>query len=76
MEFPVRCFNCGKIISDKCESYKKHVIDGGENADEYLDKLRLRRECCRARFLTFPWQLREDFLLYDVAAKSGGAKLS
>ena len=76
MEFPVRCVSCGKVIASKCEGYKKHVVDGGENADEYLDKLRLRRECCRARFLTFPWDLREDFLLYDSTKKSSGDRLS
>ena len=75
MEFPVQCF-CGKIIGNKCEDYEKHVVDGGENADEYLDKLRLRRQCCRARFITFPWELRKVLYLYDSTKKSGDGRLS
>jgi DNA-directed RNA polymerase subunit N len=76
MEFPVRCFCCGKVIGDKCEKYKKHVIDGDENADRYLDKLGLRRQCCRVRFLTFPWTLRDDLYLYDGTKKTSDGRLS
>ncbi len=76
MEFPIRCWNCGRMIGNKAEDYKKHVVDGDWDADEYLDKLRLRRDCCRGRFLTFPWDLRDELYLYDSTKKSGGGRLS
>jgi len=76
MEFPIRCVSCGKVIANKCEGYKKNVVDGGANADKYLDSLNLRRQCCRTRFITFPWALRDDLYLYNGAKKSGVAKYS
>ncbi|MEM0272037.1 MAG: DNA-directed RNA polymerase subunit N, partial [Thermoprotei archaeon] len=30
MLFPIRCFTCGKVLSDKWDEYKKRV-DAGED---------------------------------------------
>lgn len=59
---PVRCFTCGKIISDVYEDYKKRymdykkTMDSGEKAKEtpkqILDDLGVDRYCCRRMILT------------------------
>ena len=59
---PVRCFTCGKIISDVFENYKKRydeykkVVDAGEKPKEtpkqILDNLGVERYCCRRMLLT------------------------
>ena len=59
---PVRCFTCGKVISDvyeefvkRYEDYKK-ALDSGETPKEtpkkILDSLGLDRYCCRRMVLT------------------------
>ena len=70
MEFPIRCFSCGKLIGNKAEKYKEKVINDKENSDVVLDELGLRRQCCRTRFITFPWTLRDDLYLYDGTYKN------
>ena len=50
MEFPVRCFTCGAVIADKYEEYKEKVDAGGNPAD-VLDKLGVKRYCCRRMFI-------------------------
>jgi len=62
MIIPVRCFTCGKIISDVYKDYKKRyiqykkTIDAGENPKEtpkqILDELGIERYCCRRMILT------------------------
>ena len=59
---PVRCFTCGKIISDVFENYKKRydeykkAVDAGEKPKEtpkqILDNLGVERYCCRRMLLT------------------------
>ena len=58
---PVRCFTCGKIISDVFEDYKrryedfKKAVDAGEKPKEspkqIMDDLGLERYCCRRMIL-------------------------
>ena len=62
MIIPVRCFTCGKIISDVYEDYQKRyaeykkVADSGEKPKEtpkqILDDLGIERYCCRRMILT------------------------
>ncbi len=62
MIIPVRCFTCGKIISDVYKDYKKRyiqykkTIDAGEKPKEtpkqILDDLGIERYCCRRMILT------------------------
>jgi DNA-directed RNA polymerase subunit N len=62
MIIPVRCFTCGKIISDVYEEYKtryneyKKALNSGEKPKEtpkqILDSLGLDRYCCRRMILT------------------------
>jgi DNA-directed RNA polymerase subunit N len=59
---PVRCFTCGKIISDvyqdykkRYEEYKKSVNKGEkpkETPQQILDSLSIDRYCCRRMILT------------------------
>ena len=59
---PVRCFTCGKIISDvykdyqkRYEDYKKAVDYGKkpkETPKQILDNLGIERYCCRRMILT------------------------
>ena len=62
MIIPVRCFTCGKVISDVYEDYQKRyedykkAIKAGEKPKEtpkqILDNLGLDRYCCRRMVLT------------------------
>ena len=59
---PVRCFTCGKIISDVFKDYKKRyeeyqkTVEAGEKPKEtpkqILDDLGIERYCCRRMILT------------------------
>lgn len=48
---PIRCFTCGKVISDVWEEYKKGV-EAGEEPRKVLDDLNVRRYCCRRMLLS------------------------
>ena len=66
MIFPVRCFTCGKVLSDKSEYYYSQLKGkGSDNTIEInntkvtsteagilLDKLNINRYCCRRIFLS------------------------
>lgn len=62
MIIPVRCFTCGKVISDvyleyktRYEEYQKTVAAGEkpkETPKQILDKLGVDRYCCRRMILT------------------------
>ena len=51
MIIPVRCFTCGKLISDKWEEFTSRV-KAGEDAKKVLDSLGLTRYCCRRMILS------------------------
>lgn len=46
MMIPVRCFTCGAVIADKYERYLR-LVDEGLDPDKALDKLGVKRYCCR-----------------------------
>ncbi len=50
MLIPVRCFSCGKPVGHLWEAFKERVA-AGENTKDVMDKLGLKRYCCRALFL-------------------------
>jgi len=50
MIIPIRCFSCGKPVAHLYEQYKKLVEDGATQK-EALDKLEIKRYCCRALVL-------------------------
>ena len=46
----VRCFTCGKVVSNVYEEYKERIKD--EDPKDVLDDLGLERYCCRRMVLT------------------------
>jgi DNA-directed RNA polymerase I, II, and III subunit RPABC5 len=51
MIIPVRCFTCGKVIGHLWEKYTEILQDDVQEG-EALDKIGLKRYCCRRMFLT------------------------
>lgn len=56
---PVACFTCGKTISHLIEQYRESVRENEmlpekkrKSNKELLDKLGLKRYCCRTKVLT------------------------
>ena len=57
---PVRCFTCGKVISDVYEEFKQranerrreHPIGKKLELGDILDDLKVKRYCCRRMLLT------------------------
>ncbi len=47
---PVRCFTCGKIISNVWEEYRERVKK--EESAKVLDDLGIKRYCCRRMLIT------------------------
>jgi DNA-directed RNA polymerase I, II, and III subunit RPABC5 len=68
MIIPIRCFSCNNVLADKWNSYKTEVkkrrgrsedrfyMDGSQIPQtvelEVMNKLGLKRPCCRKQFLT------------------------
>lgn len=46
MIIPVRCFTCGKVVSEYYEEFKERT-EQGEDPQEVLDDLGVERYCCR-----------------------------
>lgn len=51
MIIPVRCFSCGKVIGHMWKTYSTSV-EKGEEPGEVMNKLGLRRYCCRRMLLS------------------------
>ncbi len=51
MMFPVRCFSCGKVISEVYEEFISSLKDG-EDLSKTLDELDVRKYCCRRMFIS------------------------
>lgn len=47
----MRCFSCGKPISDKWEEFTERRKTGKEEVKAILDDLGVERYCCRAQFM-------------------------
>lgn len=62
--FPVRCFTCGKVIGDKWEEYRK-MVQAGESPSSALDKLGIKRYCCRRMFISHV-ELMDEVLRFTV----------
>jgi DNA-directed RNA polymerase subunit N len=48
---PVRCFTCGAVVADKQEKFEE-ALKKGEKPAAILDKLGVKRYCCRRMFLS------------------------
>lgn len=47
---PIRCYSCGKVTGNKWEPYQT-MLSEGISAKDALDKLGLKRYCCRRMIL-------------------------
>jgi len=48
---PIRCFSCGFPIAAFVEDYRKG-IEKGKSAEDILNKLGIKRYCCRRIFIS------------------------
>ena len=62
MIIPIRCFTCGKVTGDKWEPYQE-MLKHGICKKDALDKLGLKRYCCR-RILLSHVELIDKMLNY------------
>jgi DNA-directed RNA polymerase I, II, and III subunit RPABC5 len=65
---PIRCYSCGKITGDKWEPYKNMLAEG-VSAKDALDRLGLKRWCCR-RILLGHVELIDKLLSYSREEKA------
>jgi DNA-directed RNA polymerase subunit N (RpoN/RPB10) len=50
MIIPIRCFSCGKPVAHLWEKYAVKIRK--RKPERVLDELGLKRQCCRALFLS------------------------
>ena len=65
MLIPVRCFTCGKVVGNKWDKYLQ-FLSQDITEGEALDRLGLKRYCCRRMVLTHV-DLIEKLLNYSIA---------
>lgn len=65
MLIPVRCFTCGKVVGNKYEAYARYLLEDAVDAGEAMDRLKLKRYCCRRMILTHV-DLIEKLLAYQT----------
>jgi DNA-directed RNA polymerase I, II, and III subunit RPABC5 len=68
MLIPVRCFTCGKVTGTKWIPYQK-LLEEGYTENDALDKLGLKRYCCRRILLTHV-DLIDKMLQYEEIDKN------
>jgi len=66
---PVRCFTCGNPIAHYFEEYKKRT-DAGQDPQDVLDALDIKRFCCRRMLITHV-ELIEDIIQFTSVGRTG-----
>ncbi|HSA76232.1 MAG TPA: hypothetical protein VLE02_01685 [Nitrosarchaeum sp.] len=73
---PIRCFSCGKIIQRPL--YEK-LLKEGHAEHIVLNKMDVKKVCCRRAYLTHNPEIEDNLLLYSeevIAMKERSAKLT
>lgn len=52
MIIPIRCFSCGQVVAHNYEEYLKEIKDKKLKPTEVLDKLGIRKYCCRRMYIS------------------------
>ncbi len=73
MIIPVRCFTCGRLVGDKWEDFTRRV-KAGEEPDEVLDSLGIKKYCCRRMLLSHVDIIDEILQFHEVAEKRREAR--
>jgi len=63
MIFPIRCFTCGKVISNKYDTYKK-LSDAGMPIPDVYQEIGISKLCCKRMFCSHVDAV-EIFAKYD-----------
>ena len=65
---PIRCYSCGKITGNMWEPYQ-NMLSEGFSSKEALDRLKLKRLCCR-RIILGHVELIDKLLKYSREEKT------
>ena len=68
MLVPVRCFTCGMLIGDKFADFAKRSALG-EDPAVILDKMGLKRYCCRRMFIANVDIIDQMLPYYEASAR-------
>ena len=63
MYFPIRCFTCGAPVAHLWDEYNA-AAKAGEKLATVLDRLGVRRVCCRRMFLSHV-EIMDKAIKYD-----------
>ncbi|MBA5942753.1 MAG: DNA-directed RNA polymerase subunit N [Methanophagales archaeon] len=61
---PVRCYTCGKVISNVWDEYKARTEHEDEDPGKVMDSLGIERYCCRRMLLTHV-ELMDEIAPYE-----------
>ncbi|MHA2038435.1 MAG: DNA-directed RNA polymerase subunit N [Promethearchaeota archaeon] len=70
MIIPIRCFTCSKVVANKWIPYE-NMINEGVEPKEALDRLGLKRQCCRRMLFTHVDLIEPimEYSTYDINNK-------
>lgn len=52
MIIPIRCFSCGQVVAHNYEEYLKEINENKLKPSEALDKLGVKKYCCRRMYIS------------------------
>lgn len=70
MLFPVRCYSCGKVIAQLKQKYDD-MLSEGKTRGEAMDKLGIKKLCCRRMFTT-EVNIIDEVLIYAKGPAEDG----
>jgi len=58
---PVKCFTCGKVVSDKYNIFLD-LLDNGYNLQKAFKEIDFKRNCCKRMFTACPTFDSDNFI--------------